>query len=81
MIAVARIEGDDAARAFLGGEVVVLGVGAKRIGLVGAFGEENGFAGADEEKGIAEVEGGGDPGAAVGEESGHIKVAERWRAG
>ena len=74
-ITVARIEGDDAARAFLGSEIIVFGVGTKRVGLVTPFRQRHRLTCADDEQGVTEVECGGHPHASVGKKRRHASDA------
>ena len=64
--AVARIVGDDATLVVETGEVDVLRVGAERIRLVRVFGQGHRLAGAHEQEGVAEREGGGDAVTTIG---------------
>jgi hypothetical protein len=62
--AIPRIKRHHAARAFVAGEIVILGVRSKRIGLVAALGQGHREAGADKENRVVEGQGGRDAGAA-----------------
>lgn len=81
-LAVARIVGDHAVDALAAGEIKILGVAEERVGLFADFGERNGVAGADDEEGIVDGEGGGEAGEAGGNgiEGGTHAVGEYQKA-